>query len=145
MWVSDKGCLATSYELPRHKCLVNAKSPEHGLQIFIYRWYIPHNYVYMSPQSYCALGNTKFLSNAQRYICTFQLVIDVTKITNFWSQHHNLFLLLLSICICIHMTLWIIFPCMLSCALKLGTYFLLLPNFSLIPMQDTEHLGMRLQ
>ena len=31
--VSD---LVTSSKLPRHRCLVNAKSPEHGLQIFIY-------------------------------------------------------------------------------------------------------------
>ena len=29
--------LSNSSKLPRHGCLVNAKSPEHGLQIFIYR------------------------------------------------------------------------------------------------------------
>ena len=30
---------------PRHRCLANAKSPEHGLQIFIYRWYHAHRVV----------------------------------------------------------------------------------------------------
>ena len=34
----------------------------------------------------------EYLTNSQKYLCTFQLFIDATKITNFWSQQHNLFL-----------------------------------------------------
>ena len=33
-----------------------------------------------------------FLTNSRKYLCTFQLYIDAAKITNFWSQQHNLLL-----------------------------------------------------
>lgn len=58
---SDKCHLIISSELPRHWCLVNAKSPEHALQIFI-RWY----YICAcSPEATCtysALGNIRMLN-----------------------------------------------------------------------------------
>ena len=37
-----------------------------------------------------ALGNTRILTNLQKYLCTFQLFIVATKIRNFWSQQKNL-------------------------------------------------------
>ena len=40
--------------------------------------------------SYSALGNTRILTNSQKYLCTFQLFIGATKITNVWSQQQNL-------------------------------------------------------
>ena len=43
---------------------------------------IPH--VYLAARSYSALGNTRM------YLGTFQMFIHATKITNFWSQQHNL-------------------------------------------------------
>ena len=48
---------------------------------------VPH--WYLSPRSYSALGNT---TNSQECLCTFQVFIDATKITNVWSQQHSLFL-----------------------------------------------------
>ena len=50
--------LVTSSKLSRHRCLVNAKSPEHQVQIFIYRWY---HLCTCPPRSYSALGNTRIL------------------------------------------------------------------------------------
>ena len=38
---------------------------------------------YLTPRSYSALGNT---TNSQKYLCTFQVFIDATKIMNVWSQ-----------------------------------------------------------
>ena len=68
----------------------DVKSPEHGLQIFIYRWY--HAHVYLAPRSYSTLGNTRMLNNKLTKVsCMFQLFIHATKITNFGSQQHNFF------------------------------------------------------
>ena len=79
---------ATASKHPRHKYLANAKSQEHELQIFIYRWY----HVYMVPRSYSVLGNTRMLNKLTKVSHTFQLFIHATKITNFWLQQHNHFL-----------------------------------------------------
>ena len=49
----DHGSELQNYELQLW-CLANAKSPEHGLQIFIYRWY---HMCTWPPRSYSALGN----------------------------------------------------------------------------------------
>ena len=38
------------------------------------------------------MGIQEFLTNSQKYPCTFQLFIDATKTTNFGSKQHNLFL-----------------------------------------------------
>ena len=58
-----------------HRDLVNAKSPEHRLQIFSYR--LCHFCVcILSSNSYiqCPMGVQEFLSNSQqKYLCTFQL------------------------------------------------------------------------
>ena len=43
-------------------------------------------------RSYSALGNTRTPTNSQKYLYTFQLFTDASKITNFWSQQHNLFI-----------------------------------------------------
>ena len=37
------------------------------------------------------MGIQEFLTNSQKYFCTFQLFIVATKITNFGSQQHNLY------------------------------------------------------
>jgi len=46
------------------------------------------------PEAQCSIGNTKCLTNSQKYPGTFQLFIHATKMTRFWSQPlvHNLFL-----------------------------------------------------
>ena len=48
--------------------------------------------VYMAPRSYSALWNTRMLNKFTEVFLTFQLFIHATKITNFGSQQHNLFL-----------------------------------------------------
>ena len=48
--------------------------------------------VYMAPRSYSALGNTRMFNKFTEVSPTFQLFIHTTKITNFGSQKHNLFL-----------------------------------------------------
>ena len=35
---------------------------------------------------------TMYVLDQQKYLCTFQVFIDATKITNVWSQQHSLFL-----------------------------------------------------
>ena len=46
--------------------------------------------MYLSPESYNALyGKTRILNNSQKYLCTFQLFIAVTK---FRVKQRNLFL-----------------------------------------------------
>ena len=45
-------------------------------------------------------GIQECLTNSQKYFGTFQLFIHATKITNFWSQQHNLFLE------CMHARIW---------------------------------------
>jgi len=51
------------------------------------------SHVYLAPRSYSALyGIQKSLTNSQKYLGTFHMFIHATKITNFWSQQHNLFL-----------------------------------------------------
>ena len=52
---------------------------------------IPH--VYLAPRSHSALVNTRMLNKLTKvswHISTIPF-IWVTKITNFWSQQHNLF------------------------------------------------------
>ena len=76
--------LSTSSKLPRHGCLVNAKSPEHGLQISD-----DTTYVFVPQKLQCSMGIQEFLNNSQKYLYTFQLFIDATKIiTNFGSKQH---------------------------------------------------------
>ena len=49
--------------------------------------------MYLPPQKLqCSMGIQEFLTNSPNYLCTFQLFIDATKITNFRSKQHNLFL-----------------------------------------------------
>ena len=48
-----------------------------------------NTYVFVPPKLQCSMGIQEFLTNFQKYLCTFQLFIDAT---NFWSQQHNLFL-----------------------------------------------------
>ena len=49
-------------------------------------------YVTVPQKLQCPMGILEFITNSHKYLCTFQLFIDATKITNFWSQQHNLFL-----------------------------------------------------
>ena len=58
---------------PRHRCLVNAKSPEHGLQIFIYREYM----CTWPPEAGLLYG---IQNPHQKYLCKFQLFTDAIKI-----------------------------------------------------------------
>ena len=49
--------------------------------------------MYLPPQKLqCSIGMQEFLTNSQKYFCTFQLFFDAIKITNFWLQQHNFFL-----------------------------------------------------
>ena len=49
-------------------------------------------YVFAPQMLQCSVGIQEFLTNPQKYPCTFQVFIEASKITNFWLQHYNLFL-----------------------------------------------------
>ena len=51
-----------------------------------------NTYAIVPPEATVLWGIQEFLTNSQKYLRTFQLFIDATKITNVWSQQHNLFL-----------------------------------------------------
>ena len=48
--------------------------------------------VFVPQKLQCSMGIQEFLTNSQKYLCTFQLFIDATKTTNFGSKQRNLFL-----------------------------------------------------
>ena len=83
---SDKSCLVTSSQTPKAQMLSECKIPR-AWNANIHLQMVPHRY--LSPSSYSALRNT---TNSQKYLCTFQVFIDATKITDVWSQQHSLFL-----------------------------------------------------
>ena len=47
-------------------------------------------YVLMFPEDTMVYEIQEFLTNSQKYLCTFQLFIDATKITKLWSHKYNL-------------------------------------------------------
>ena len=66
-WMLDTRC----YQLPRYRCLMNIKSPQYGLEIFIYTgpWELQ-----------CSREYKKFIES--EHLHTFQPFVHATKITN---------------------------------------------------------------